>query len=57
MSVKHSARSEGIIGISSRFCLTWIYVSGVCSQWNRLTEAIRMITHNIPFLIGEESHP
>ena len=47
MSVNHSTRSGGIIGIHFRFSLTWRFI--VCSQYNRLIEAILMKTHNIPF--------
>ena len=49
MSVNHSTRSGGIIGISSQFTLTSRYVS--CSHWTCLIEVILMSTHNIPFSI------
>ena len=35
------------MGISFRFSFARWYV--VCSHWSRLTEAILMTTHNMPF--------
>ena len=49
MRVDNGARSGGIIGISFRFSFTGRYI--VCTHKNRLTEAILMSTHNIPFSV------
>ena len=46
MSVNHSARSDGIIGIFFDFLVQWVrkrYI--VCSHKNRLIEAILTCTH------------
>ena len=48
MSVNHSARSGGKIGISYRFSLTWRY-----NVYSRI-EAILMRIHNIPFSIWKK---
>ena len=47
MSINHSARSGGIIGISLRFSVTGRYI---CV----LDEAILKSTHNIPFSIKKK---